>query len=323
MSERRFLPGEVVEVRPAGDILASLGPDGLLDGMPFMPEMLQHVGKRFTVTRRVEKICNNADDDSSAIRRMRSTVHLDDLRCDGSAHGGCQLGCRFYWKEEWLQKAGDAAAPADDGAAARLDELVHANSQSSVGGETVYRCQGTQAVIASEPLGTFDARQFLRELTARNVRAGHMATVLARAFWSKAVRVLRRRPILPLELTTSAKTPPNTREPLNLQPGELVRVRPPEDVRPTLNRHGRNRGLSFSPEMLVYCGSVHRVRGRVERLVDEKTGKMIEISNDCVILEGATCRGEDGCFAYMFCPRGTFPFWREAWLERVNGTGAA
>jgi hypothetical protein len=33
---------------------------------------------------------------------MTDTVHLSDLRCDGSAHAGCQAGCLLFWKEAWL-----------------------------------------------------------------------------------------------------------------------------------------------------------------------------------------------------------------------------
>jgi len=100
--DRRLRPGDVVELRPAAEILATLDSNASLGGMPFMPEMLQHAGKRLTVSRRVEKICNNVDDTQTPGRRMRSTVHLEELRCDGSGHDGCQLGCRIYWKEEWL-----------------------------------------------------------------------------------------------------------------------------------------------------------------------------------------------------------------------------
>ena len=90
-------PGDVVEVRPVTEILATLDKDGALNGMPFMPEMIAHIGRRYTVTWRVDKICNTVD--KSGSRRMRSTVYLEDLRCDGSADGGCQAGCKIYWKE--------------------------------------------------------------------------------------------------------------------------------------------------------------------------------------------------------------------------------
>ena len=84
--------------------------------MPFMPEMLRHAGKRFTVSRRVDKICDTVT--ATGSRRMHDTVYLEDLRCDGSAHGGCQAGCKLYWKEAWLRRVDGRA----DDRCARPDE---------------------------------------------------------------------------------------------------------------------------------------------------------------------------------------------------------
>ena len=53
-------PGDVVEVRSAQEILRTLDTDASTEAMPFMPEMLQFVGQRFAVSRRVEKICDTA-----------------------------------------------------------------------------------------------------------------------------------------------------------------------------------------------------------------------------------------------------------------------
>ena len=100
--DRPLRPGDIVEVRPAAEILATLDADGTLDDMLFMPEMRQYVGRRFTVSRRVEKICDTIA--ATGSRRVYDTVYLEDLRCDGSGHGGCQAGCRIYWKEAWLRR---------------------------------------------------------------------------------------------------------------------------------------------------------------------------------------------------------------------------
>ena len=54
---RRLRAGDVVEVRPAAEILASLDSDGSIDRLPFMPEMLQFSGKRFTVDNRADTTC--------------------------------------------------------------------------------------------------------------------------------------------------------------------------------------------------------------------------------------------------------------------------
>jgi hypothetical protein len=179
-----------------------------------------------------------------------------------------------------------------------------------------YRCQGTEAIVASEPLNSYDPRQYFREIESGNLSLAALIAVMARTAWRKALRILRLRTMLGVVLPDSDQSPKAPRWGVRI--GELVQIRSPDEIAMTLNRRGRNRGLSFAPEMVRYCGKTFRVRDRVERLIDEKTGQMIEISNDCLILDGAVCPGEDGCFSYLFCPRGTYPFWREAWVQPVN-----
>ncbi len=111
MGDRKLKPGDVVEVRAPAEILGTLDKEASVDAMPFMPEMLQYVGQRFTVSHRVEKICDTVSGGFPRSLRMRDTVLLDDLRCDGSAHGGCQAGCRIYWKEEWLRRVEPGSEP--------------------------------------------------------------------------------------------------------------------------------------------------------------------------------------------------------------------
>ena len=77
-------------------------PMGALDGLPFMPEMLAYCGQTFRVFKRADKTCDTVG--STAMRRLHDTVHLEMLRCDGSAHGGCQAECLLYWKEAWLAR---------------------------------------------------------------------------------------------------------------------------------------------------------------------------------------------------------------------------
>src|SRR5436190_8445707 len=95
--------GELVRVKSAAEILATLDERGELESLPFMPEMLRFCGKRFRVYRRADKACDTID--WGALRRMENAVHLAQLRCDGCAHGGCQQGCLLYWKEAWLERA--------------------------------------------------------------------------------------------------------------------------------------------------------------------------------------------------------------------------
>ena len=60
---------------------------------------------------------------------------------------------------------------------------------------------------------------------------------------------------------------------LDLRPGDLVRVKSKEEIEATLDHTNHNRGLSFDGEMVRYCGRTARVRARVNRLVDEHTGR--------------------------------------------------
>ena len=69
-------------------------------------------------------------------------------------------------------------------------------------------------------------------------------------------------------------------EKLDLQPGDLVRVKCKEEIEATLDTTARNRGLSFDGEMSNYCGRTARVRARVNRLIEESNGEMIAIKSE-------------------------------------------
>src|SRR5206468_9375981 len=77
-----------------------------------------------------------------------------------------------------------------------------------------------------------------------------------------------------------------------------------------------NRGLYFDAEMVPFCGRSFRVLQRVARIVNEKTGRMMEFKNPCIILEGVVCEAKySEC--RLFCPRAIYSYWREIWLERI------
>jgi len=99
----------------------------------------------------------------------------------------------------------------------------------------------------------------------------------------------------------------------NLQPGELVEVRTRPEIVSTLDRRQRNRGLWFDVDMLRHCGKRYRVLRRVERIVDERTGNMLQFRNPCVVLDGVTTAHE----WHRFCPQNEYIFWREIWLHRI------
>src|SRR4030067_415131 len=84
-----------------------------------------------------------------------------------------------------------------------------------------------------------------------------------------------------------------------------------------LTPDGKDRGLSFDREMLPYCGKIYRVRQRINQIIDDRSGQMIEFKSDCVTLDGGVCSGDLSVKRY-FCPRGIYPYWRENWLRPVN-----
>lgn len=102
---------------------------------------------------------------------------------------------------------------------------------------------------------------------------------------------------------------------LNLQQGELVRIKSKHEIEQTLNAEFKNRGLWFDKEMTRFCGGEYRVRARVNRQIDERTGKMMNFTNPCITLEDVTATGE----YYEFAPLDERIYWREIWLERIAG----
>ena len=74
--------------------------------------------------------------------------------------------------------------------------------------------------------------------------------------------------------------------------------------------------MRWDAEMVPYCGGTYRVRTRVSKIVDEVTGKMLQMKSPCIILEDVVCEARySNC--RLFCPRGIYPYWHEIWLERV------
>jgi hypothetical protein len=317
VTQRALRRGTLVEVRSPTEILATLDANGELESLPFMPEMLAYTGRRFVVDARTEKICDTVHGTGS--RRLKDTVLLADLRCDGAAHGGCEAECRLLWKQAWLRRVGPADAPApEDPAAERVKALLAVQASRTVevagGSEQRYSCQATALFRASKPLGSaFNPIPYVREFTCGNVSFWKFLRVSARAAVEHGLNYFHRMPEIHVPGT---RAKPVVREPLNVVPGEWVQVRSREKIAETLSQKGRNRGLWFDREMVPYCGGMYRVRRRVSRLIEEGTGKMIVLKNDCVSLEGVVCSGERSLGRY-FCARKLFPLWRECWLERV------
>ena len=175
--------------------------------------------------------------------------------------------------------------------------------------------QATELLNATEPLPWWDPRQYLKDLLSRNVGLWTFIRYMLISWFNALMRRRLRRQAYPsIRGLAGDKTPAAA---LNLQPGELVTVRSKAEIMRTINAGQRNRGLWFDAEMVPYCGHSFRVLRRVQRLIDEKTGHMLSLPSDCLILDDVTC---GGCLSRnrLFCPRSLYPYWREIWLKRAH-----
>jgi hypothetical protein len=291
---------EEVEVRSLAEIRATLDERGTLDGMPFMPEMERFAGRRARVWRRADRVCVEG---SPTFRRVKDTVFLEDLRCDGSAHAGCQRGCLLLWNEAWLRRPGDV--PWSD-APATLP------APSAAGGEgTRFFCQSTELMSASTALPPWwRPGQYLRDLATRNLSVRELALAFAVSIRRKLEQLISRR--------RWAERPKRTpSESLGLAAGDWVEVKSLAEIEATLDRRQANRGLTFSPSMIAFCGRRYRVGRRMERMILERTGEMQDLA-DTVVLESAVCDG----LCTRGCPRANVLYWREIWLRRAAGPSA-
>jgi hypothetical protein len=348
----RFRAGDLVEVRSKEEILGTLDEHGCNDSMPFMPEMLQYCGGRFRVGAVAHKTCDMVGEPGTG-RRLQATVHLTGLRCDGGAHDGCQAECNLFWKDVWLKPAGEgervpaASSRGDRGSHPVCTErdLVALTKAPVRPGfdQPRYSCQATEMYKATRPLAWWDVRQYFYDVRTRNHSPARVLRVMC---LSATRRLLERTPIgyriikrfsdwLHLRLSgrpapsSNPKVPEGTETPTGrqgFQAGEFVRIRAQGEIERTLNQRSRNRGLTFDPEeMAPYCGRVVKVRKAVTKIIEEPTGKMLNMKQPCVMLEGVVCRAEYAR-GRLNCPRAIPSYWREIWLDRVedpNGSGKA
>jgi hypothetical protein len=310
--------GDLVEVRGEEEILATLDERGELESLPFMPEMLRFCGQRMTVHKVAHKLCDTIS--RSGMRRMERAVHLTGARCDGGAHGGCQTACSLYWKEAWLKRVEPDTPVRAPEPAPRLLPLLQVNTRS---GADTYSCQATELLRAAPACLPFrDVRQYVTDVRTGNAGALQVARTFLVGLFNRFQGLSKK--VLPrglwfrkglrwgfVEGRAGRVTP--TAE-LGLRPGELVRIRSRDEILDTLNDDLLNRGLGFEEEMARYCGRTARVRARVERCLDEKTGRLLSMKSPCIILDDLVCEGVYNAG----CPREFVPFWREIWLERVE-----
>jgi hypothetical protein len=279
-------------------------------------------------------------------RKMASTVHLEGIRCNGSAHDGCEAACLIFWKEAWLKRVDHALEEPSGEPQQNTErpEIVRCTEDTLRSGikipaaageaEPTYVCQNTQIKFATQPLQWWDIRQYVEDYTSGNVRISQLAAGFLYSLWrtvaeagvgvGSPMRWVYDRfqgavggvpyPIRPFGVPKGTPVP---RAQLDLRQGEVVRVKPYREILTTLDHSYRNRGLYFDPEMVPFTEREYEVDRRQKQIIDERTGKMIRFKTDAIILKDVVCEARYA-ICRRFCPRAIYPYWREIWLERVT-----
>jgi hypothetical protein len=336
-----FRIGQLVEVRSKEEILRSLDKAGKLEGLPFMPEMFEYCGKRFRVYKIAHKTCDSAIVNNLLQyegRKMERTVFLEGLRCSGAAHGGCDASCLIFWKEAWLREFETKEDPSPNYFAPKR-KIESRCTEADVWAGThspeakAFACQATELRAATTALSRWNLRAYLDDLRSGNVGLGRMVASFVYAGYAALVTAGLKigRPLRALynfvqglyggvpyptsrgSIPLGGATPV---ENLNLKPGEWVRVKSHKAILATIDRYNRNRGMCFVADQVPYCGRTFRVLKRIDQIIDERSGRMTKMKTPAIVLEGAVCSGRYTDFC-LFCPRSTYPYWREIWLERV------
>ena len=304
----RLHPGDIVEIKALEEIVQTLDATGATDHLPFMPEMAEFCGQQFRVFRRVVKTCSSGTSSTMRAFPADDVVLLEGLRCSGAAHDGCQKACMIFWRESWLRKATDSHPRSTTAATDNQTLLTRLRTFT---GPNTYFCQASELSRAAPELSRRERlTKCFNEVAAGNCTAWQMAQRIATwLFW----RI--RRQILGAYGHGHSKSTPS--ESLRLMAGELVQVRSMPSITQSLNDRSYNRGLWFSPEMRLLCGTPQRVERRIDKLIVDGTGEMRQLQNT-VYLVGSMC----GCAHVAFggCSRCEFNYWREIWLSRPPGS---
>ncbi len=100
-----------------------------------------------------------------------------------------------------------------------------------------------------------------------------------------------------------------------LRAGDWVKVRSLDEIQSTLNRFKELKGCAFLEDMKQYCGTNQRVFKVMERFLDERDYQ-VKKTKGIVLLEDVHCQGTP---VFGRCDRACLSFWREEWLEKING----
>ncbi len=267
-----------------------------------MPEMARYCGQTFKIYRRVSKTCV----EGYSFRRMSGTVLLEELRCDGALHEGCQRNCLYLWKDAWLEPA-EHPAPGHQ-TPLPIEALPDWVKQLPTREGERFLCQSTELAGATQELSRWNLAPYFEEIRNGELSIRQFLGIFTDVLMDR-VRVLLGRQ--PAHTLTGTQVGPSRGE-LNLKVDEWVEIKSAHEIELTLNAEGKNRGLSFGADMIDFTEGRYQVDFLVEKIILEETGKMIPLVNT-VALKGVACSGS----CTKNCPRNNTLYWREAWLKRL------
>ncbi|WP_093883687.1 hypothetical protein [Syntrophus gentianae] len=94
--------GDLIRIRPAKEIEATLDRWKELKGCAFLEYMWQYCGTTHRVLQSVERFLDERD---YQVKKCKGIVLLEGVICRGTpVFGRCDRCCHLFWREEWLEK---------------------------------------------------------------------------------------------------------------------------------------------------------------------------------------------------------------------------
>ncbi len=323
-------PGELVRVRSAQEIFATLDERGTLDGLPFMPEMLKYCGRTLPVD-----AARGRD-----LRRRRARASHARHRAPAQHPLRRVLPWRLPGRVPHVLEGGLAGARPRTPARPRRGSWT--SSEQAFVDETLAPATRVprEGERRSRPVSLpGDRHQAGFEATApargRPIQAGpaqlDASEALRRPVHPGDQRVAGIQPQAPAEVdcgspgrsgsrscsasSRRAQTPKG--EPLNLQPGDLVRVKSKREIVATLDKAN----TQPRPELRSRDGEVlrpHRPRPHAESPGSSKrrTGRWSRSSPTASSSRASSAPATSTSSARAASTH----YWREIWLERIDAT---
>ena len=298
--------GELVEVRSEEEILATLDDNGELDALPFMPEMLQYCGRQFTVYKVAHKLCDTMSRSGHAEDARRRAPRRRALRRAGARRLPDRLPHLLEGglaPEAGADRRRESARGHAGLGAARLtaaDLYSRSRKPGVPNGEELFSCQATELLRAAPELLPF--RELGQYVARRPLgQCGHR----------RGPARLPRRAVQPLPAPQQPGPAPAAVVPrgpaVGVHQGNVDEdadgAAPTcsrasscgssrrREIMATLSKDLRNRGLGFEEEMARHCGREARVLRRVDRCIEEGTGRLLRDEEPLHRARGHDLRG--------------------------------